>query len=63
MRYHTDSEFRRAIEQEMNIVISHKAWVLIKDFLFMNGIHTPCDDKDIKEGVAKLRYFRGIVNE
>lgn len=61
--YETDSEFREAVEKEWGNHFSNRAWGLVQDFLFMQGIHPPCDDEDIKKGVSCIRNFRGVIDE
>ncbi len=61
--YQTDSEFKKAIEKEMQTEFSNRAWGLVKDFLFMRGVHPPCDEEDIKHGVNCIKKFRGVTGE
>ena len=63
MLYQTNSEFRRAVEEAAGRVYSHKEWVLVENFLYLNGVHPPCDDKDIKQGVSDMKYLRGVISE
>jgi len=59
--YQTDTEFKQAIEREMKVLFSRRAWVLVSNFLSSQGIHPSCTEEDIKEGVAKIRSLKGVI--
>ena len=66
-RFNTDREFKLAVEERINKKISRTTWVLLADFLLIDGIHDPFTDADIDyllyEFVPKLQKIIEVLKE